>query len=249
MRKSFIYVTGSSGSGANILARVLSRTAAGVGIGETHRTTSHYMIEKIDEAHRLAWDRFTDFGDYERHLKRFEQYLDRFCILPQYVDKTHLIFKRNILDGEKYTTDFASLKKIIPGTKMLVVYRTAMGAAYSSFRRRLGKNLRNCAIIQEEQLCVLAQQVRELSPDDCMVISYESFCANKAIFARPLAKFTGIPEDQLAETIDKEQIDQERVRRWTDKLGPERTEMLVEYFNERKSLWSVLDQRASRPLP
>lgn len=247
--KKFIYITGSSGSGSNMLAKALGKVDSVLGIGETHLNFDYYATEKFNEANRLAWNRHCDFEQHDKHVGRFKGLLVDLENSEFGQASTHMVFKRSMITGDEYRSDVRDMLIHYPDTKVLVMYRKPQAAAYSSLRRRLGKNLRHCAIIQDEQLSILSREVLTLSTDKCLVVSYEGFCSNKMKYADLLADFCELPADKVRTAIAELEVDASRMDRWATQLGSAKTERLSRFFRDRAPHWAELRKREALARP
>lgn len=243
MRKQFLYITGSSGSGSNIIAKILSRVPGVLGVGETHLNFDHFLVEKFNEANHLTWDRHTDFKEHDYHFGRLKDLVSELEKLEQNKAITHVVFKRSILNGDQYRADGIDIQEQYPNTKTIIMYRGPEASAYSAHRRRLGKNLRHCAILQREQLTILARQAE--TDKNCLVIGYEDFCRSPENFVEQLAKFSGLPTEEVRTSTRDEEIDISKIDRWKEKLGEDLSARLTKYFSARKSQWIELKRKAA----
>ena len=247
--KKFIYITGSSGSGSNILAKVLSKLDTVLGVGETHINFDHFTDIKFNEANRFAWDRHADFEQHDYHIERLKEILKTFEKIKSVEDTTHIVFKRSIMNGDRYRSDIKDLLEHYPEAKVLIMFRKPEASSYSSFRRRLGENLRHCSILQDEQLTLLSKNVSELPKEKCMVISYSKFCLNPNNYATKISDFCELPLDDIKNSISNIEIDKSKIDRWAVSVGAEKAARLSKFFLPRISHWSDILKREieSRP--
>lgn len=246
--KTFIYVTGSSGSGSNILARILGRLDCVLGAGETHTNMDHVFLSKLHEANRLCWNRQADFGEHNRHLERFNNLFEQIALDERLSDITHIVFKRSMISADNYRPDLCDIMECYPEAKILIIVRRPEAATYSSFRRKLGSNLRHCSVIQDEHLCLLSQDTKWLK-DKCRVYSYEDFCKSPDKYARPLAEFCNLDRGQLEAAIRQESIDVSKIDRWSESLGEDVVASLRDFFSKRKRHWLELSTRIQEDRP
>jgi len=238
--KKLFFITGSSGSGANLIARVLSRIEGVLGVGETHVNFDHFLIERFNEAQKLAWDRHADFTDHDRHSDRAKALLAQTAELSQLQQSNHIVFKRSMMDGDGYRADICDMRAMYPGIKIIVVYRNPLGATHSAYRRQLGDNLRHCAILQEEQLTVINGQLNQIPKEDRMIVSYDDFCEKPQDWVVRLAAFCELEPALVLDATQNERINEDRKDAWKKELPPEDLARLMEFFSYRTAQWVTL---------
>jgi len=243
-RKNFFFVTGPAGSGADMVAKILSRVDSVLGLGETHANLDYFLLEKLNEAQKLAWDREMDFMNHDGHLERFKKMMEDLASLEEAAHKTHVVFKRSMVNGDEYWADVQDMRTLFPEAKVIVVFRNPVGATWSAYRRKLGKSLRHCALVQEEHLTILSAQIQQIPLNDSLILSYDNFCDKPRDETMRLAEFCGLDKGEVYKAVEEERIDRRRKDAWKSELAPKHSERLWSFFSSRTPQWSTLLARS-----
>jgi hypothetical protein len=161
----FTFITGASGSGATLLARILGMPGNAISFGGNYTSIQegdegYPMIRAFNAATAQMWDRHADQAVYEAARQRAPRVLDELLSLPACAAKTHIIHKRStpFFKGDRFRPDLADISRVFNEPRLLVVYRNPCASTYSSLRRGFAGNVRQMAIICQERLTHLAAQ-------------------------------------------------------------------------------------------
>lgn len=253
----FLFVVGASGSGTTLLTRVLSGVPGAVSLGGNHTTytrtepKSWAVVEAFDRATTGLWDRTAPWERVAKARAELPRLLERLHGLPGQEGISHVVYKRSapFRKGDRHRPDLSDLPAFHHDWRVIVIYRDPCASAYSSFRRRFAKHLRQCAVTCEEQLTYLSAQLATLPPASLLVVPYESLCAEPRAWAVRLGAFCALPEEALAAALERESLDLTKLDRWRRDLVPADQELLDRFFDaRRRAQWPLLD-RASGPAP
>jgi hypothetical protein len=245
----FIFIVGAQGSGTTLLARVLSSPACALALGGNYvtipRTDSEAftLVEQFDEANAALWDRkggHERLAELRRELRRIVESLLR---LPRYAAVSHVLYKRSapFFGGDRYRPDLADLLATFPDLRVIAVYRDPRPATCSALRRGYAENLKQCAVISEEQLTYLAAQLATLDPERWRVISYERLCAEPNASLDRLAAFCGLPPEGVRRGLEQEGLKPAPGERWRSELDQAGRDYLDSFFDARRlAQWSLL---------
>ncbi len=247
----FLFVVGASGSGTTLLARVLSGVPGAVSLGGNHTTytrgepKSWAVVEAFDRATANLWDRTAPWERGAKARAELPGLLERLHGLPGQEGISHVVYKRSapFRKGDRHRPDLSDLSGFHEDWRVIAIYRDPCASAYSSFRRRFGKHLRQCAVTCEEQLTYMAAQLATLPPASFLVVPYESLCAEPRAWAERLGAFSGLPGGALAGALERESLDLTKLDRWRRELAPADQRLLDSFFDaRRRAQWPLLHQ-------
>jgi hypothetical protein len=169
--------------------------------------------------------------------------IDRLLSLHNYTHMSHVVYKRSapFFPGDRYRPDLSDLLDAFADLRILVTYRDPRASAFSSFRRKFFENIKQCAVVCEEQLTYLSAQLATLAPHSYRVISYEGFCSQPQVWVERLAEFCGLPVHALLYSAERESIRPDTNDRWQEELDPSAKDFLIKFFDARRlSQWRLL---------
>lgn len=238
----FTFIVGASGSGTTLLSRILSHPVHVVCLGGMYWTVQEdhaeawKLMKLFNRAITKMWDRKSSVEQHGQAKQVLPCLLDEFLSQPEYADRTHVVYKRSapFNPGDRYRPDLSDLFDIFPNVRVVVIYRDPCAATYSSLRRGFAENLRQCAVICEEQLTYLAAQVRTVPAHTITILPYEPFCQNPQSYAQPLAQFCGFDPNTISQAIAAEKVHSDQTERWKQELPAEDRHFLEQFFNPRR---------------
>lgn len=245
----FVFLVGIQGSGTTLLTRMLSRTDCAIALGGNYVTIprndpeAFALVEQFDEANAALWDRK---AGHERHAelrRELRRIVDSLLRLPRYSAVSHVLYKRSapFFGGDRYRPDLADLLQAFADLRVIAIYRDPRAATCSALQRGYAENLRQCAVISDEQLTYLAAQLATLDPERWRVISYEGLCAEPRANLEMLAGFCGLPVQDVLGALEVEELKRglnERRRIELDQAG---RDYLDAFFDARRlAQWSLL---------
>jgi hypothetical protein len=239
-----IHVTGSTCSGSSVVASVIGSAAEVAGIGEDHVGIGHYMRSKLNEANRLAWDSAADFEKHEYHLSRVVAMVENLYGLDSMKDKTHMVFRRSVIQQGGYGLGVADFMSAFPGSRLVVCYRDPRMCAWAAFRRGLGKGLRHCCVTQAEQLTSMAAQLAAIPEESYMVVSYDRICKSPKSEMRPIADFCGLGYESLVGGMGEFKVRKGNENAWYEEAEGSDRDRIADFFNARSSAWGVLVEKS-----
>jgi hypothetical protein len=242
--KEMIHVTGSTCSGSSVVASVIGGAAEVAGIGEDHVGIDHYMRSKLNEANRLAWDSTSDFEGHEYHLSRVVALVEGICCLESMRDKTHMVFRRSVIQQGGYGLGVADFMSAFPGSRLVVCYRDPRMCAWSAFRRGLGKGLRHCCVTQAEQLTSMVAQLAVIPEESYMVVSYDRICRSPKFEMQSIADFCGIGYESMLGGMGRFRISKGNENSWYEEADGKDRDRIVGFFNRRSSAWGILVEKS-----
>lgn len=245
-----IFLSGAEGSGTTLLTRLLSSPDNVVTISGKHRTIPREdqevfkLAKKFNDLTKTLWDRK---GTMQAHLNaklEMPKVIEKFSTYERYRHVTHLLMKRSapFYKGDQYRPDIADVLDLFPNARIIFAYRDPRASTFSMYRREFVENLREAAVICEEQLTYFAAQLSTLSREMYRVVNYESFCAFPEKLATDLATFCELPLDVILKAIQEEKVDATRNDLWQKELTGEEINFLNDFFNSRrKAQWKLLE--------
>jgi hypothetical protein len=253
-RYRFVFLVGAQGSGTTLLIRMLSRPAAALALGGNYVTIprndpeAFSLVEQFDEANAALWDRK---AGHERHAELRQQLrriVDRLLGLPRYAGVSHVLYKRSapFFGGDRYRPDLADLVDAFADLRVIAIYRDPRAATCSALRRGYADNLRQCALISEEQLTYLAAQLATLDQERWRVVGYEALCAQPRPLLTELAAFCGLPAEDVLGALQDEPLTTTQNERWRAELDQAGRDYLDAFFDARRlEQWSLLRRAAA----
>jgi hypothetical protein len=248
--RTILFLSGAEGSGTTMLARILSNAGQVMTISGKHHTITREadreafkLLKRFNRMTKFLWDRR---GTVENHLqakKKMVEVIKDFAALERYQHITHFLLKRSapFYKGDRYRPDAADVLDLFPDVRMIMTYRDPRASTFSALRRGFAGNLREAAVVCEEQLTYISAQLATLSTAQYRVIPYEAFCASPEKFTPDLAAFCGFSTEALLKAIEQEQIDNTRNDLWQQSLTPGEMEFLDQFFNPRRIVqWKLL---------
>lgn len=245
----FIFIVGVSGSGTTMLTRILSSPDTVIGLGGNYNTipnsdeTAHLLATQFNKVTADLWDRKATHKQYQRAKSNLLLIIDSLLRLKNYSHASHILYKRSAPFnlGDQYRPDLSDLFDLFENPRIIVLYRDPRASTFSSFRRRFAENLRQCAIICEEQLTYLSSQLATLDHNYYRVISYQDLCSQPETLIKQLAEFCQLSVDILLRAAEKENIEPGRNERWLQALDPSEIDFLIKFFDTRRlSQWTSL---------
>lgn len=244
-----IFIIGASGSGTTMLTRILSSPAEVIGLGgnsdaipkENKKAVRLARIFK--QATKKLWDRKARFEAHGQAMQVLRCVTDELFELDVFQKAKQLLHKRSAPFGigDRYRPDLLDLFELFVDPKILVAYREPKASTYSSLRRGFSSNLRQSAVICEEQLTYLNAQIQSLDKRSCMVLNYETFCARPMECIEDVAGFCQLDQDELRRATLAENVTPLQIDRWRKSLPPSDVSYLDSFFSEaRRSQWPLL---------
>jgi hypothetical protein len=252
--QGFIFIIGASGSGTTMLTRILSEPEEVIGLGgnfdpfpkEQRRARALGRIFR--EATKKLWDRKADYNTRNAATQALFHIVNDFFNLDIFNHATHILHKRSapFLPGDRYRPDLSDLFEIFYSPKIIVIYRDPKESTYSSLRRGFSKNLRESAVICEDQLTYLNAQIATLDKNTYRVATYENFCTHPVETAVRLAEFCELPVEKVRQSTLNEKVTPSKLGRWRTLLSAEDVQYLDVFFDDRRqSQWSLLSNYRS----
>jgi hypothetical protein len=244
-----IFIIGASGSGTTMLTRILSSPADVIGLGGNSDAIPRdnqkavRLARIFKQATKNLWDRKAGFEVHGKAKQVLRTVTDELFELDVFQKATRLLHKRSAPFGigDRYRPDLLDLFELFADPKILVAYREPRASTYSSLRRGFSENLRQSAVICEEQLTYLNAQIHSLDKGSCMVLNYEIFCAHPMECIADLASFCQLDRDELRQATLAENVTPLQIDRWRKALPPSDVEYLDSFFSEtRRSQWPLL---------
>jgi len=245
----FIFIVGAEGSGTTMLTRILSAPKNAVGLGGNFTTIkdsekeAFALVEQFDNANADLWDRKASHEICLRAKGELPRLISRLRHLEDYAKVSHVVYKRSapFFKDDRFRPDLADLPEIFEDLRIILIYRDPRACTFSALRRGFGENLRQCAVITEEQLTYLAAQLATLDAASYRVISYEKFCAEPEALTSQLAEFCGLPEMALGRAVIKEKLDPATNDRWQQELTAADRDFLNKFFDDRRlAQWQLI---------
>lgn len=245
----FVFIVGVSGSGTTLLARILSAPPGAVCLGgnyisiadEEHEALA--LAQAFNDATQVLWDRHAAAAAALAAKRRAVEAVRGLTAVPAYRNLTHLIYKRSapFMTGDRYRPCLHDLPDMFGNARILAIHRDPRASTVSSLRREFGSNLRQCAIVTEEQLTLLSAQIAAMNDGRTLCFAYEDFCADTASLCRRIAEFCGLSADRLIEAADAAAVEPGRNHRWRQDLAPSEIEFLDGFFSvARRRQWPML---------
>jgi len=190
----FIFITGCSGSGTTMILKIMSTPSRVLTLGGNYTPIKDPLINEFKELTKLMWDRF---GDITQHLgakKQIPRVVE--SLLGKYKRKDILLCKRSAPfgKGDRYTPQLSDIVELFKDCKIVIMTRNPIYSTLSSFRRSFGTNLRNTAIMCDEQLSNLNSQLALIDPSIYKIIRYEDYCLNPKKGGIEISKFCNLPQ-------------------------------------------------------
>jgi hypothetical protein len=253
-RYRFVFLVGAQGSGTTLLIRMLSRPASSLALGGNYVTVprddreAFSLVEQFDEVNAALWDRKAGHERQDGLRQELRRIVDRLLRLPRYAEVSHVLYKRSapFFGGDRYRPDLADLVEAFPDLRVVAIYRDPRAASCSALRRGYADNLRQCALISEEQLTYLAAQLATLDPARWRVVGYEALCAEPRPILEELAGFCGLPAEPVLRALQDEPLRTTQNERWRAELDQAGRDYLDAFFDERRlAQWSLLRRAAA----
>jgi hypothetical protein len=247
--RGLIFIIGASGSGTTMLTRILSSPPYVIGLGGNSDTIPKENQKAVrlarifKQATKNLWDRKAGFEVHGKAKQVLRAVTDELFELDAFQKATRLLHKRSAPFGigDRYRPDLLDLFELFSDPKVLVAYREPKASTYSSLRRGFSRNLRQSAVICEEQLTYLNAQIQSLGRQACMVLNYETFCAHPMECIEDVASFCQLDQDELRRATLAENVTPLQIDRWRKALPNKDVEYLDSFFSEaRRSQWSLL---------
>jgi len=235
---NFIFIVGCSGSGTTMMLRIMSTPGNVLTLGGNYKPIKDPLINEFNELTKLMWDRFGDIKQYKGAKKQIIPTLD--MLLKKYNRKQFLLYKRSAPfgKGDRYTPDLKDMIELFDNLKIVIMTRDPMMSTLSSFRRNFGTNLRNTAIICNEQLTLLNNQVSNLDPKIYRVIRYEDYCSTPKKQGIEIAKFTGLPQGCILTGNVRHNVKLDTGN--SVNLTDEQRDWITEFFSNKEERWPLL---------
>jgi len=247
-----LFVSGASGSGTTLMSEILAESEKVMAVAGKHRTLSRAQDEsafrlakQVNRTTRDLWDREADVQTYLAAKNQLPGMVDELLKFDQYAETTHVIIKRSapFYKGDRYRPDMLDMLELFPNLRILIVYRDPRAATYSCQRRGFALNLRNMAVICEEQLTFLSAQLETIDPALYKVVQYEKWMQHGAAVTGEIAEFAGIPKQTLVAAVQGSRLDGSKNNQWRVGLSDEDAHFLDEFFNEqRRRRWAFLEK-------
>jgi hypothetical protein len=250
IKKPLIFIIGASGSGTTMLTRILSKSQEVIGLGgnfdEIPREDkkARNMARLFHEGTRRLWDTKTDFKAHWDAKRTLYSIINDFFKLDAFVNATHFLHKRSApfwWSGDRYRPDMTDLFDMFEDIKVIVIYRDPKSSTYSSLRRGFFNNLRESAVICEEQLTYINAQIQWIDIKSRMIINYEEFCEHPVKMIKDIAAFCKLDQETLIQATLDENVKPTQIDRWKNSLSREEIDNLDAFFNEiRIAQWHSL---------
>ncbi len=258
----FIFVIGVEGSGTTMLTGILGKPARVVGLGGSweattiprHDKEALLLRAKFNRATLKLWDRAASWAEHLEAKQSLARTIDRLLRMEKYAHATHVLYKRSApfkkspgyYLRDRYRPDLSDLPEVFGDLRIIAIYREPRASTHSCFRRRFREELRQCAVISEEQLTYLSAQLASLDRSLYRIINYEKFCAAPQNVVRELSNFCGLPADELASGVEQREVAEGMNERWRRELAPADRDFLDGFFDDRRlAQWQFLAQHAA----
>ena len=247
--QKFIFIIGASGSGTTMLTRILSEPKEVIGLGGNfdlfpkEQRRARVLGRIFREATKKLWDRKTDYKTRDSAKQTLFYIINDLFNLDIFNRTTHLLHKRSapFLPGDRYRPDLSDLFDIFESPKIIVIYRDPKESTYSSLRRGFSKNLRESAVICEDQLTYINAQIATLDKKTYRIETYENFCTYPVETAVKLAEFCELPLEEIKQATINENVTPSKMGRWRTLLSAEDIHFLDYFFDDRRqSQWPFL---------
>ncbi len=238
MSYKFIFIVGCSGSGTSMLLRIMSTPGDVLTLGGNHRPLKDPLISEFNDLTKLMWDRLGDIKQHKGAKKQIIPTIDK--LMQKYNRKKFLLYKRSAPfgKGDRYTPDLNDIVELFDDLKIIVMTRDPIMSTMSSFRRNFGTNLRNTAIMCDEQLTRLNSQVSLLDPSLYRIVRYEKYCSKPKSSVTKIAEFTGLTQGCLLTGNVREDVKLNTGNKLN--LTQEQSNWLAQFFSDRKESWPLL---------
>jgi len=244
----FTFLIGTSGSGTTVLSRILCSPRPVIGIDDFKDVpvsdgSARKFVHRFKITTEILWDKTSSTHDYRRAKSALPQIVNDLIRHKFYKDASHIVHKRSspFFWGDRFRPDMSDLFDVFKDPKIIVIYRDPSESTYSSLRRGFGLHVKHLAVICENQLTYINSQVSQLRKDTYKIITYEDLCTRPIETIEELAKFSGLPFDELEKATTREQLTQSKMGRWRQSLPIDDVIFLDAFFNDRrKSQWNVL---------
>ena len=245
----FVFLVGIQGSGTTLLTRMLSRPGCAITLGGNYVTIprndseAFALVEQFDEANAALWDRTAGHERHEELRRELRRVVDALLRLPRYSAVSHVLYKRSapFFGGDRYRPDLADLLPTFADLRVVAIYRDPRAATCSAFRSGYAMNLRQSALITEEQLTYLAAQLATLDPQHWRVIRYEGLCAEPRANLEMLAGFCRLPVQEVLGALQEEELKPGQNERWRTEVDQAGRDYLDAFFDARRlAQWSLL---------
>jgi len=249
IRRRLIFIIGASGSGTTMLTRILSRPKEVIPLGGNYdeiprsNPRAAFLGRVFKACTKTLWDRKAGFEVHEEARRKLRAVVEDLFELDVFTDATSILHKRSapFLLSDRYRPDLLDLFDLFENPRLIVVYRDPKASTYSSLRRGFSRNLRQSAVICEEQLTYLNSQIAGLDAGSYTLINYEAFCEQPIEIIEGVAKFAGLEAFVLKQATRDENVAPGRIDRWRTSLGPEEVKYLDHFFSDRRQeQWSLL---------
>jgi hypothetical protein len=232
-----------------MLTRILSQPRQVIGLGGNYdeipagSQRARHLGRVFKECTRHLWDRKSGFAEHSLAGEKLFSVVEDLFGLDVFSDATCILHKRSapFLIGDRYRPDLLDLFELFSDPRILVVYRDPKSSTYSSLRRGFSENLRQSAVICEEQLTYLNAQLRALRPHTYLIINYEAFCKQPLEIVAEVARFCGLDQEALKQATLEEGVTPVQIDRWRKSLSAEDVAFLDGFFSQqRQAQWSLL---------
>ncbi len=242
------FIIGASGSGTTMLSKILCSPRQVIGIDDFKDVpitdaAARAAADRFKIVTQVLWDRESSQAQYQRAK------LAVFCSVEElfgqeaYTDARYLVHKRSapFFRGERCRPDVSDLFDIFESPRIVVLYRDPCESTYSSLRRGFAGNLKQCAVICEDQLTYIDSQLATLDKASYKVITYEALCSRPLEIIPQLAEFTGLPLEELKQATIDQKVTVAKMGRWRQLLLPEDVSFLDSFFDaRRRAQWPIL---------
>jgi len=245
----FVFVVGAQGSGTTVLTRILSGPECAIALGGNYVTIprddseAFALVEQFDEANAALWDRKAGHERQDELRRELRRIVDALVGLPRHAGVSHVLYKRSapFFGGDRYRPDLTDLLAAFADLRVIAIYRDPRPATCSALRRGYAENLRQCAVISEEQLTYLSAQLATLDARLWRVISYEGLCAEPRATVEALAEFCELPVPEVLRSLEREALKPAQNEHWRDEVDRAGRDYLDSFFDARRlAQWSRL---------
>lgn len=248
--KKLIFIGGAEGSGTTLLLRLLAAPENCASLGGNYVKVSDDpeagpLVREFQNANLKLWHRKLSYVDHEQARCEWMEVTRKILTARAFTKQNRLIFKRSFpfaLPRDQHTPDIWDILDLLPGTRIVVIYREPCAATFSAFRRGFDSDLRRLAVTCSEQLTWLAGQVRAVGPHWVQIVSYRKLCEDPLAALAPLAEFCDISFEPIRGAALGEGMSVAADLRYTRELSRPDIDWLERFFDvRRRKQWNILE--------
>ncbi len=245
---SMIFVTGTEGSGTDLVLKLLASPAGACTVGNDQLSDNHearVLVQEFESVSRELRNRALTLTESHAVHARWHHSFNRIRQSPAFAGKSRFILNCTFpMNSHEGRPDLWALPELDPDYRIIVVYREPLVVCHNAFINGYDTDLRRLAQAEAEQLSILACQVTAIGPRRVRVSSFERLCANPVDQLTPLFTFCGLPLSGVADAAALVGPDCDRPR--LRELDTSTLSWLRCFFHPgRRRQWAVLEESAA----